>query len=107
MQSRRCGVSHLGRAKGTNLDFFNDMIYAGGSGKGWRSPIAIICTILGLAVGIYAGWYFGNLFSMTALGVLSGWLFGVFLRGFGLFLLIFLAVLGVIFGFEYLQSLFQ
>ena len=89
------------------MDFFESMFYAGGSGKGWRSPIAIICTVLGLGVGVYAGWHFGNLLSMTALGVLTGWLFGVFLRGFGLFLLIFLAVLGVSFGFEYLQSLFQ
>jgi len=89
------------------LDFFDHVLQVGGSGKGWRSPIAIICAILGLAVGVYAGWQYGSFLGLAALGILSGWLFGIFLRGFGLFLLIFIAILGVTSGFEYLQSLFQ
>ena len=85
-------------------DFISDLAAGGSSGKGWRSPIAIICTLIGLGIGIYLGLQFGGIFKSAGLGILIGWAFGVFLRGFGVFLLIFMGVLAITFGFEYLQT---
>ena len=86
------------------FDFFSDMASVGSQGRGWRSPIAIICTLIGLGLGIYLGIQFEAVLSFTAMGVLFGWLTGVFLRGFWPFFLIFVVLLALAFGWEWLTG---
>lgn len=88
------------------LDFFSQFVEIGGLKKGWRSPLAIVCLLAGLGAGIYLGQEIEPMWKTAGLGALLGWLLGMFLRGIGVFLLIFAGVVIVILGYERLISFF-
>lgn len=90
-------------------DFFSDMVELGGSGKRWRSPWAIAGLVIGIGLGAWLavtqgeGGFLGVL-GGAATGGFLGWAAALFLRGFGVFLLIFIVILAVTLGWQWLTG---
>ena len=86
------------------FDFFFGFANVGAEGRGWRSPIAILTTLMGFGLGIYLGIQFEAVLSFTAIGTVFGWLAGVFLRGFWKYLLLFAVLMLLAFGWQWLTG---
>lgn len=88
-------------------EFFSGMVDAGGSGRGWRSPVAILCAVLGAIAGGMLTYDPADLLTFLGAigtGALLGWVVGLFLRGFAVFLAIFLVILMAIYSWEWLMG---
>ena len=88
-------------------DFISNMAEIGGQGKGWKSPVAIACLLLGLMAGGYLGWDTGGVVGLVTggpVGALIGYVAGLFLRGFFGFLVIFLIIALAVAGFNWLTG---
>lgn len=89
------------------MDFGDFLGELGGTGKGWRSPLAIIGVVIGVIAGGYLGYETeGILGAMggVALGALIGWWLGVMLRGLLFFLLLVAMAAAVVFSWEWLTG---
>ena len=89
------------------FDFLEGAADIGSSGRGWYSWPAIGGAIVGAGVGGYLGFQTGG--AVEALGAagsgtLIGWLVGVVLRGVAFFLVIFLLLVAVTLGWEWLTG---